>query len=102
MTRSIFFRRIVGVVAVTLALGAIAGPASARTFYFNSNGSLVLQPAPSTSPPADSASGGAGIDWGYVAIGSSAAALILIGIGAVASAHTRPHQHTALTSRDSS
>jgi hypothetical protein len=85
MTRSILFRQIVGVIAVTLALGAIAGPASARTFYFNSNGSLIQQPAPSTSPPADPASGGTGIEWGYIAIGSSAAALILIGIGAVAS-----------------
>jgi hypothetical protein len=88
MTRSILFRRIIGVVAVTLATGAIAGPASARTFYFNSNGSLVQQPAPSTSPPADPASGGTGIEWGYVAIGSSSAALILIGIGAVASSRT--------------
>ena len=33
MTRTILFRRIVGVVvAVALTLGAIAGPASARTF----------------------------------------------------------------------
>ncbi|HLL91923.1 MAG TPA: hypothetical protein VK252_03210 [Solirubrobacteraceae bacterium] len=83
MTRSILFRRIVGVVAVTLAIGAtIAGPASARTFYFNSHGSLVQQPAPSTPAAAHPASGGSSIDWGYIAIGSSASALALIAVGA--------------------
>ena len=89
MTRTIVFRRIVGVVAVALALGTIAGPASARTFDFNSNGSLVQQPPPSTSPAANPASGGSGIEWGYVAIGSSAAALALIGVGAVATGRRR-------------
>jgi hypothetical protein len=81
------------------SIGAIAGPASARTFYFNSNGSLVEQ---SNSARTDPASGGSSIEWGYLAIGSSAAALILIGIGAVASGRHRSHQHTAITSRDSS
>jgi len=89
MTRTIVFRRIVGIVAVALTLGAIAGPASARTFDFNSNGSLVQQPAPSTSPPAAPASGGSSIDWGYVAIGSSVVALALIGVGAVATGRRR-------------
>ena len=88
MTRTTVFRRIVGIVAVALTVAIAAGPASARTFDFNSNGSLVQQPAPSTSPPADPASGGTGIEWGYVAIGSSSAALVLIGIGAVASGRT--------------
>lgn len=102
MTRTIVFRRIASSVAVALALGTIAGPASAKTFDFNSHGSLVQQPAPSTSPSADPASGGTGIEWGYVAIGSSSAALILIGIGAVASGHSRSRQHTAITSRERS
>lgn len=81
MTRPITFRRIVGVVAVVLALAATAGPASARTFDFNSNGSLVQQPAQSISAETAPASGGSSIDWGYVAIGSSVAALVLIGVG---------------------
>jgi hypothetical protein len=98
MTRSILFRRIVRVVAVALALGAIAGPASARTFDFNSNGSLVQQPAPSIYPGADAASGGS-IEWAYVAIGSSAAALALIGVGAVASGRRRSRPYPAITSR---
>jgi hypothetical protein len=81
MIRTILFRRIVGVVAVALALGTIAGPASARTFDFNSNGSLVQQPAQSITPRTAPASGGSSIDWGYIAIGSSVAALVLIGVG---------------------
>jgi hypothetical protein len=94
MTRTILFRRIVGVVAVVLALGAIAGPASARNFYFNSNGSLVLQPVPSTSAAAHPASGGSSIDWGYVAIGSSAAALALIAVGVAATGRRRARKDT--------
>jgi hypothetical protein len=92
MTRTIVFRRIVGIVAVALALGAIAGPASARTFDFNSNGSLVQQPAPSTSAAAAPASGGSSIDWGYVAIGSSVVALAVIGVGAVATGRRRSRE----------
>jgi hypothetical protein len=60
VTRNILFCRIVGVMVVTLAMGAIVGPASARTFDFNSNGSLVQQsnsggtaPAGTHKPPAD-------------------------------------------------
>jgi hypothetical protein len=92
MTRTIVFRRIVGIVAVALALGAIAGPASARYFDFNSNGSLVLQPPPSTSAAAHPAPGGSSIDWGYVAIGSSVVALALIGVGAVATSRRRSRE----------
>ncbi|HYB22909.1 MAG TPA: hypothetical protein VED41_03870 [Solirubrobacteraceae bacterium] len=97
MTRTIVFRRIVGIVAVALALGAIAGPASARTFDFNSNGALVEQPppsmpAPSTPIAAEPASGGSSINWGYVAIGSSVVALVLIGVGAVATGRRRSRE----------
>jgi hypothetical protein len=91
MTRSIVFRRIVGIVTVALALGAIAGPASARTFDVNSDGSLVYGPVPSTPAAAAPASGGSSIDWGYVAIGSSAVALALIGVGASAAGRRRSH-----------
>ena len=92
MTRTIPFRRIVAVVVVALALGTIAGPASARTFDFNSHGSLVQQAAPSASPAANPGSGGTGIEWGYIAIGASAAALALIGVGAVTTSRRRAHQ----------
>ena len=92
MTRTIPFRRIVGVVlAVTLALAAIAGPASARTFGFNSNGSLVQQ---SNSAGTAAASSGSSIEWGYIAVGSSAAALALIGVGAIATGQRRSSQDT--------
>ena len=81
MTRTTVLRRILAVVAVALALSTTAGPASARTFDFNSNGSLVQQPAQSISPATAPVSGGNSTEWGYVAIGSSAAALVLIGVG---------------------
>lgn len=92
MTHNIRFRRLIAVVAMALALGTIAGPASARTFDFNSHGSLVQQPAPSTSPAANPASSGSGIEWSYIAIGASAAALAMIGVGAVATSRGRSHQ----------
>jgi hypothetical protein len=87
MTRSIVFRRIVGLVAVALALGAIAGPASAGITDHIPNQildqrSFVQPPAPSTPAAADPASGGSSIDWDYIAIGASAAALALIAVGA--------------------
>lgn len=92
MTRSILFRRIVVVVAVALAAGAIAGPASARTFDLNSNGSLVQGPAPSASPVTTPATSGRGIEWGYIAIGASAAALVLIGVGAAMTGRRRSRE----------
>jgi hypothetical protein len=81
-------------VAAALALGTIAGPASARTFDFNSIGSLVQQPAPRTSPVGEPASSSSGVDWGYIAIGTSAAALALIGVGMVASGRRSSRQDT--------
>jgi hypothetical protein len=89
MTRSIVFRRILRIVAVALALGAVAGPASARPFDLDSNGSLGLVPPPSTAVAARPASSGSSIDWGDVAIGSSAAALVVIGVGALATGRRR-------------
>ena len=93
--------------AVALALAEIAGPASARTFYFNSHGSLVQQPVLSTSAAAHPASGTSSIDWGYVAIGSSVVALVLIGVGALAtgrrrSREGRPNRATELEALDAS
>jgi hypothetical protein len=92
MIRTILCRRSVGVVAVALALGTTAGPASARPFDLNSNGSFVQTPPPSTAPVANPASGGSGVEWGYVAIGSSSATLALIGVGVVASGRRRSRQ----------
>jgi hypothetical protein len=69
MTRTIVFRRIVGFVTVALALGAIAGPASARTFDANTNGSPVYGPAPSTPRAAAPAFGVSSIERSDVAIG---------------------------------
>jgi hypothetical protein len=106
MARSILFRRIVGVVAVTLAMGVVVGVASARTFDLNSNGSLVQHSdsAGSTRAGTARASGGSSIEWGYVAIGSSAAALALIAIGAVASGRGRLRKdagsHVAVSAHD--
>ena len=93
--------------AVALALGAIAGPASGRTFDFDSNASLAQQRAPSTAPAADPASSENSIDWGYVAIGSSVVALVLIGVGALAtgrrrSGQGRPERATELEALDAS
>jgi hypothetical protein len=76
---------------VAPALGTIAGPASARTFDFNSNGSLVQQPAQSVTPETAPASGGSSIEWGYIAIGSSAVALALIGAGVATTSRRRSH-----------
>ena len=92
MTRTILLRRIVAVVALALALGTIAGPAAARTFDFNSHGSLVQQPTPSASAGANPAPSGTGIEWGYIAIGAGAAALALTGVGAVTTSRRRSHQ----------
>jgi hypothetical protein len=92
MTRTTLFRQILRIVAMALALSAIAGPASARTFDFNSHGSLIQQPTPATAPRGDSASSASGVDWGYIAIGTTTAALALIGIGAVTSGRRHSHK----------
>lgn len=96
MIRSRWFRRIAEVVAVALTLGTTVGSASGRTFDFNARGSLVQQQAPQVSRAGSPAAGGSGIEWGYVAIGSSAAALTLIGVGgAVAAGRRGPRRDRA-------
>lgn len=93
MIRSSRFRRIARVLAVALTLATTAGSASGRTFEFNAQGSLVQQPAPGISRAGTAATGGSSIEWGYIAIGSSAAALALIGVGGVvASGRRRPQR----------
>jgi hypothetical protein len=73
-------RRIGGIaVVVAVALCSSAVPAAARTFGFNSAGSMIQQPLP--SGPQRTAQGTGSSDWSYIAIGSSAAGLALIGVG---------------------
>ena len=85
MTRTTVFRRIVGIVAVALTVAIAAGPASAGTFDFNSNGSLVQQPTSRSSLTA----GRSSFEWGYVAVGASAAGLMLLGAGGILAAGRR-------------
>ena len=90
MTRATTLRRII---AVALAVSVTAGSASARTFDFNSHGSLVQQPAPGISPATAPTAGGSSVDWGYVAIGASTVALVLTGVcGAVTTSRRRARQ----------
>jgi hypothetical protein len=89
MTRATALRRIVGIIAAALAIATTAGSASARTFEFNSHGSLVQHPAPNISPP--TAAGN--VDWGYIAIAASAAALVLTGATVAATTSRRHTQH---------
>ncbi len=88
MTRTTVFRRIVGIVAVALTLAIAAGPASARTFDFNSNGSLIQGSTSRSSLTA----GPSSFDWGYVAVGASAVGLILLGAGGILAAGRRRQQ----------
>ena len=74
-----------GLAALALAL-ATATPAAARPFDLNAQGSNV--PAGLNAPPpvqaASHHSSGTGFDWGYVAAGTGAVSLALIGIGGTA------------------
>jgi hypothetical protein len=70
------------IAALALALGT-ASPAVARPFITDAQGSNV--PAPVIAqPPVQATShhnNGSGFDWGYVAAGTGAVSLALIGIG---------------------
>lgn len=107
MTRTHIKRRTAGIILATLALGAAAPAAGARPYYLNQNGTPV--PAGSTVPvappqaPAQSIpeatghdAGGGISDWGYVAIGSGAASVAFVGIGAGLAASRRRLQQRAL------
>ncbi len=105
MTRTIPFLRIIRVAAIALALATTAGPASARTFDFNQHGSLVqgsfvALPSASNSPKPDAPSGG--IEWGYVALASSSAALALIAIATGASGRRRRRPKGTVATRPAS
>ena len=81
------------VIALAMAFGPTIAPAAARVFNQNAQGSIVFPPQPASAPlirsqPATDNS----LDWGYIAIGSGTAAVVLLGVaGTLASGrHRRP------------
>ncbi|MDQ6729273.1 MAG: hypothetical protein M3022_02940 [Actinomycetota bacterium] len=99
MTCTVVHRRTAGIVSLALALG-VAAPAAARPFNLNQQGSIVsagpAQTYSSNVPAATSHTTSGGIsDWGYVAIGSGAASLALIGVGGTRVAGRRRQQPRA-------
>jgi hypothetical protein len=94
MSRTVTNRHVAGIVSAALALG-VAAPAAARSFDLNDQGSYVPVTSAQTQAPsatADHASGGGISDLGYVAIGSGAASLMLIGVGGTRVAGRRRQQ----------
>jgi hypothetical protein len=86
-------RRVAGIVSVALAL-SVAAPAGARPFDLDNQGSYVPVASAQPQPPSATDSHGAGgvSDLGYVAIGSGAAALTLVGVGGTRVASNRRRQ----------
>lgn len=96
MSSAVANRRAAGIVSLALALG-VAAPAGARPFDLNQQGSYVpaasAQARASSVPETTSHTTSSGIsDWGYVAIGSGAASLALIGFGGTRVAGRRRQQ----------
>lgn len=87
MTRTRTHRRTAAVAALTLALGT-AAPASARP---NLDPGPAPAPDASVTPAAGNHQGNGTNDWTYVAIGSGAASVILIGAGGTLVAGRRRH-----------
>ena len=79
MTRATALRRIIGIIAVALAISTTAGSAWASPVDPNSRDSIGQQPAPSIARTDAPKAAGSSFDWGYIAIGSSAVALVLAG-----------------------
>ena len=111
---------------IALALTTITAPASARTFYFNSTGSMVQQSLPAGVAPAHDATTQAvaaagagygygatpgvvvvatppvGFDWGDAGIGAAAGfALAMLGLGGALAITRRQRRdrHTAALPR---
>ena len=94
-------RRILSGIAVTSALAAGAGPASAGQFNVNSSGGYVQLPpvpthvgSPSVRPTVVRISTGSGFDWGDAGIGAGAGIAIsalLLGGGLMASQRRASH-----------
>jgi hypothetical protein len=89
MTRATALRRIIGIIAVALAISTTAGSAWARPIDPNSRDSIVQQPAPSMARTDAPTAAGSSFDWGYIAIGSSAVALVLAGACVALTTHRR-------------
>ena len=90
MTRTLANRRTAGIVAAALALGVAAPTAGARPFDLNSAGSFVPAGQPAQSVQTTSHPAGGDISgWGYVAIGSGAASVALVGVGGTRAASRR-------------
>jgi hypothetical protein len=98
MTCTFANRRTAGIISVALALG-IAAPAGARPLDLNQQGSYVPAESAQTQAqgvPATTSHTSSGIsDWGYVAIGSGAASLALIGVGGTRVAGRRRQRPSA-------
>ena len=94
MTHTSTKRRAAGAVVAALALSVGAPTAGARPFDLNPAGSFVpVGSAQTAAPNATSHTNGGDIsDWGYVAIGSGAASLALLGIGGTRAAGRRRHR----------
>jgi hypothetical protein len=92
MTRTTALRRIIRIIAVVLAMSTTAGSASATPFDPNTRDSLAQQPAHSIVHTNAPAAAGSSVDWGYIAIGSSAVALALIGAGVAVTSRRRSRE----------
>jgi hypothetical protein len=86
------------IIAVALAISTTTGSAGASPFDPNSRDSVVQQPASSIARADALAAARSGFDWGYIAIGSSAVALVLAG-ACVAVTTVRRHAEQATAPR---
>lgn len=89
MTRATALRRIIGIIAVALVISTTAGSAWASQVDPNSRDFAVQQPAPSIARTGAPTAAGSSFDWGYIAIGSSAIALVLAGACVAATTRRR-------------
>jgi hypothetical protein len=102
MTRQSARRRATSIVLAALAIGISAPAAGARPLDLNAANSLVpvnVSPPPfqSVEPSNGNASGGDISDVGYIAIGSGAATIALMGVGGTLAATRRRHRRHMAT-----
>jgi hypothetical protein len=99
MTRSLTNRRAAVAAAAALAFGLAAPAAGARpidpgvTYSFLAASPAAVSPARAESTA--SRAGGGISDWGYLAIGSGAGSLVLIGAGGTRALTRRRRRHQA-------
>lgn len=104
MTRQPAGRRATTIALVALAIGTSASAAGARRFDDGAAPVPVAPPvqvappaAQSVAPSSNDATGGDISDVGYVAIGSGAATLALVGVGGTLAATRRRHRRRIAT-----